>query len=138
MARAGRPGGSDIDEVVIDASAALAYAKREQGMERVRGVLRGALISAVNFAEIVGKLALEGHDANRIGVKLIGLGLVVESFTLDDARTVGALARPSRHLGLSLADCACLALASRTGRTVLTSDRTMAKADVGVRVELIR
>ena len=138
MAPARRGGGQGIDAVVVDASAVLAYAKREPGTDRVRGVLSGALISAVNFAEVTGKLAIEGHDARRIGTKLIGLGLVVEPFTVDDARVTGELAPASRRLGLSLADRACLALAQRTGRIVLTADRAMAKSELGVDVELIR
>lgn len=50
---------------------------------------------------------------------------------------VGATALEGR-LGLSLADRACLALASRAGRTVLTADRAMAKSKLDVTVELIR
>lgn len=123
---------------MVDASAVLAYAKREPGTDRVRGVLSGALISAANFAEVTGKLAVEGHDARRIGTRLIGFGLVVEPFTLDDARVTGELAPASRQLGLSLADRACLALARRMGRVVLTADRALAAADLGVQVELIR
>lgn len=123
---------------MIDASAALAYAKREAGSERVRVVLGGALMSAVNFAEVMGKLTLQGHDANRIGAKLVGLGLVVEPFLWADAQVVGALAPGARRLGLSLADRACLALALRSGGRVLTTDRAMAEADLGVHVELIR
>lgn len=123
---------------MIDASAVLAYAKREAGFERVRPAIDGALISSVNFAEVIGKLALEGHDADRLGAKLVGLGLVVEPFTWADAKVTGALAPGSRALGLSLADRACLALARRVDRPVLTADRAMAKADLGVLVELIR
>lgn len=51
---------------------------------------------------------------------------------------VGATALEGRSLGLSLADRACLALASRAGRTVLTADRAMAKSKLDVTVELIR
>ena len=138
MAPARRDGGQGIDAFVLDASAVLAYAKHEPGTDRVRGVLSGAMISAVNFAEVTGKLAAEGHDARRTGTKLIGLGLVVESFTVDDARVTGELAPATRRLGLSLADRACLALAQRTGRVVLTADRAMANSDFGVDVELIR
>ena len=138
MASSGRGGGQAIGAVVFDASAVLAYAKREVGTDRVRSLLDGALISAVNFAEVAGKLALEGHDARRICTRLIGFGLAVEPFTVEDARAIGELAPASQRLGLSLADCACLALGGRTGRVVLTTDRAMAQSDLGVQVELIR
>ena len=138
MGGSNRSRGAVIQPVVIDASAVLAYAKRETGCERVRPAIDGALISSVNFAEVIGKLALEGHDADRLGAKLVGLGLVVEPFTWADAKVTGALAPGSRTLGLSLADRACLALARRVGRPVLTADRAMAKADLCVTVELIR
>lgn len=107
-------------------------------MERVRAVLDGALISAVNYAEVVGKLALHGHDGERLGRKLVGLGLVVEPFTQADAAEVGALAAAARPHGLSLADRACLVLARRTGRPALTADRAMTALEMGARVELIR
>jgi PIN domain nuclease of toxin-antitoxin system len=44
----------------------------------------------------------------------------------------------TRHLGLSLADRACLALARRRSARVVTADRTWAGLAVGVEIETIR
>jgi PIN domain nuclease of toxin-antitoxin system len=47
--------------------------------------------------------------------------------------------RPStRKLGLSLGDRACLALAARTRRQALTTDKDWAKLDTGIEIEVIR
>ncbi|MGH2470263.1 MAG: VapC toxin family PIN domain ribonuclease, partial [Chloroflexota bacterium] len=43
-----------------------------------------------------------------------------------------------RHVGLSLGDRACFALAGRLGLSALTADRTWIDLDIGVVVEVIR
>jgi PIN domain nuclease of toxin-antitoxin system len=45
-----------VAEVVLDASALLAFLQREPGLDRVRAVLPEAVIGSVNFAEVVTKL----------------------------------------------------------------------------------
>jgi PIN domain nuclease of toxin-antitoxin system len=56
----------------------------------------------------------------------------------DLAHRTGRLWPVTAHLGLSLADRACLALAMREGLPVLTGDRAWATLDLGVDVVLIR
>jgi len=122
----------------LDASALLAYLQREPGWERVRTALReGAVISAVNLAEVLGKLKGRGKNPEPILVRLLALGLVVVPFTLGEARLAGELDPPTRALGLSLGDRACLATAARLGITALTTDRAW-KAVPEARVEIIR
>ena len=55
-----------------------------------------------------------------------------------DAEIAAALWTLTRAAGLSFGDRSCLALASRLGVPVLTTDRAWAKVDVGVPIELIR
>jgi len=50
------------------------------------------------------------------------------------AETAARLGRPTRSLG----DRACLALATARGLPVLSADRSWARRDVGVEVQLIR
>mgnify|MGYP006271774851 CR=1 FL=1 len=127
------------DPVLLDASAALAYVKREPGGERVRASLPMAAINTVNLAEVVGRIERQGSDGVRLARKLRGLGVEVEEFTFEDALVAGQLEPGSRSRGLSLADRSCLAVAARTGRLVLTTDRGLAElAPESVRVELIR
>jgi len=102
---------------LLDASALLAYLQREPGFEAVREALReGAAISAVNLAEVAGKLKARGKDPERIVRRLLAMGLEVLPFTLEEALEAGALDLLTRPLGLSLGDRACLAAGKVRGR----------------------
>ena len=48
--------------VVLDASALLAMLLHEPGHDKVRAVLRGAAVSAVNMSEVYAKAAEKGLD----------------------------------------------------------------------------
>ena len=70
-----------------------------------------------------------------------GLGgylLTVVPFGPADAVAAARLRAPTRALGLSLGDRACLAVALRFGTAALTADRAWATLDVGVEVRLLR
>lgn len=54
---------------------------------------------------------------------LQALGLVVETFTPEDAEIAGRLWEQTRQYGLSLGDRACLSLGLRLNVPVLTCDR---------------
>jgi len=124
---------------VLDASALLAYLHDEPGADRVREALsHDALISAVNLAETLAKLGDEGHDPeevlDRIGVLPFDVVPFDEGHALDSA----LLRARTATAGLSLGDRACLALARRLGRTVLTTDRAWSGLVPGLEVEVIR
>ncbi|BCP99150.1 hypothetical protein TthAA37_24460 (plasmid) [Thermus thermophilus] len=124
---------------LLDASALLAYLQREPGFEAVREALReGAAISAVNLAEVAGKLKARGKDPERIVRRLLAMGLEVLPFTLEEALEAGALDPLTRPLGLSLGDRACLAAGKVRGLAVLTADRTWAGVVPGVDVVVVR
>lgn len=117
----------------------LAYVYREPGHERARAALAGgAAICSVNLAEVHSTLEEDGVPSSEIVERLRITGLDVEPFDAGDAATAGRLRPSTRALGLSLADRACLALAIRLGRPVLTTDRDLARAEVGVEVHTIR
>jgi PIN domain nuclease of toxin-antitoxin system len=87
---------------LLDASALLAYLQREPGFVAVQEALReGAGISAVNLAEVVGKLKAKGKDPDRILRRLLAMGLEVLPFTLEEALEAGALDPLTRPLGLA-------------------------------------
>jgi PIN domain nuclease of toxin-antitoxin system len=130
--------GTPIAAEVLDASAVLAHIGCEPGHERAWEALARGVISSVNLAEVHSTLAARGLPSDPIISRLLVTGLEVAPFDGADAALVGRLRPPTHSLGLSLADRACLALAIRLGRSVLTTDRDLAKADVGVAVELIR
>ena len=129
---------------VLDASALLAYLQGEPGAEHVAEALtRPAAISAVNYAEALAKLAEDGETAEQLAQRfetegLVGGVVAVESVLAEDATTIASLRRPTRHLGLSIADRTCLALALRLGLPVMTADRTWAELGLDVEVQAIR
>ena len=66
--------------VVLDASAVLAYLQDEEGCEKVHVVLSEgrAVISTVNYAEVVGKLLEAGLSESSVKTVMENLELQVE------------------------------------------------------------
>lgn len=124
--------------VVLDASALLAYLRTEPGSEAVDGVLGSALISSVNWAEVLQKSLSAGVEVEGLRQELQALGLAVEPFSAGDADTAAMLWPQTRNLGLSLADRACLSLALRLNLPVLTCDPLWAELTLPLRIQLLR
>lgn len=127
-----------MSRVVLDASALLALLNQEQGAERVAPLLADAVISTVNLAEVVTRLALAGMPEAAIRDTLALLPLESVPFDVEEAVDVGLLAPATRPSGLSLGDRACLVLACRFGAAAVTADQAWTGIDAGVPVELIR
>jgi len=124
---------------VLDASALLAWLHREPGLEIVEASLARSVISSVNWAEVLQKIIARGDRVPEdVGRDLRYVGLVVISFSVDDAGITARLWSMGRQVGLSLGDRACLSLAQRLGLPVLTADRRWATLEMGVEVHLIR
>ena len=127
-----------MTDVVLDASAVLAFLRREPGGEAVRPHLRGGRLSAVNYSEVLAKAAELGIAQPIAESAMNELG--VERVPFDDRHAaVAASLRPlTKPYGLSLADRACLALATLARLPVLTSDRRWSEAGLEVEVWQIR
>src|SRR5438067_13646543 len=129
---------------VLDASAVLAYLQVEPGAPRVaQEIAHVALIGAVNWAEVLSKLAERGLvpaqvEADLRARHILDAGLQVVPFDAAQARAAGELRPLTRAAGLSLGDRACLALALTRQAGVLTTERRWAGVSVGVAVEVIR
>lgn len=123
---------------VLDASAVLATILPEQGGEMVRPLIARSLLGAVNLTEVATRLLDLGFAPAEVDRLLMRLEFTVIPFDEDLAVSAGRLRTQTRHLGLSVGDRACLALAQREGLPVLTGDRAWARLDVGVEVVLIR
>lgn len=125
---------------VLDTSAVLAYLWREPGWERVEAAMSGrdCVIGVVNVAEVLAKALDRGLPEDEARCLLDALD--VEKIAMDTEQALeSALLRPlTRHLGLSLGDRACLALAKLRGATVLTADRPWMQLELGVAIECIR
>jgi len=59
-------------------------------------------------------------------------------FGTTDAALTASLLPATRHLGLSLADRACLTLARSRHIAAMTADRPWMKLDIGVEIVCIR
>jgi len=127
-----------VSKVVLDASAILALLAGEPGADVVGACIPDAVVSTVNVAEVGAKLSDRGmadSDArNAVGT----LGLEVAMFDEEAAYATAALRGPTRPLGLSLGDRACLALGVARNLPVLTADRNWTGLRVGVEIRLIR
>ena len=122
----------------MDSSAVVAGVLEEPGGEEMASRDGPFLISAVNLCEVLERLAVGIVAESQTLAMLEDLCLVLVDFTPDLAATAARLKAPTRSVGLSLGDRACLALALREQTPVLTGDRAWSKVDVGVEVVLIR
>lgn len=125
-------------EAVLDASALIALLWDEAGGSAVEALLGKAVISAVNWAEVLQRYQAHGAASDGKRADLEALGVDVADFTAQDADLVARLRPSTRAIGLSLADRACLALAMRLGIAAHTADRVWADVDVGAEVVVIR
>jgi PIN domain nuclease of toxin-antitoxin system len=127
-----------MNSVVLDASAVLALLNDEVGAKIVQESLPGAIVSSVNFAEVVTRLALLGMPEKEIREALNILALDITPFDEEQAFLAGILANKTKQLGLSLGDRSCLALALGTGCEALTADKVWQTLEIGVEVRVIR
>ncbi len=135
--------------VVLDASAWLAYLLDEAGASAVEDlVVDGAVMSAVNLAEVCSRLADVRRDVATVleraaaalarseqprfvtsGLPVLPETVEVVPFTEADAWTIGGLRLATRDAGLSLGDRACLALARRLDASVVTTNKSWLDLD---------
>lgn len=124
---------------VLDSSAVLASFYGEAGADTVDEILRGAVISTVNVAEVISKLVERGMPADMAKSTLIDTGMEIVPFDLNHAEVTGHLRGKTRADGLSLGARACLALAKQINGRAVTADRAWtAVEDLGVDILLIR
>jgi PIN domain nuclease of toxin-antitoxin system len=130
--------------VVLDSSAFLAYLRGEPGADLVAQALGGgARMSAVNWAEVLSKVADSGKDPDKFSKLLrdqgiLGGALTIQPFEIGHARLTARMREDTRRLGLSLGDKACLALGKATGFPVLTADQVWSELGLGIEIRLIR
>jgi ribonuclease VapC len=124
---------------VFDASCVLAALFEEPGSATVVqlwGDYEG-VISAVNYAEVVTKLAERGATSEEIPIILEGIPLTVLPFEENDCIQVGLLRPITKTLGLSLGDRACIALGGKLSAAIITADKAW-KGIKGIDVVVVR
>jgi ribonuclease VapC len=127
-----------VSEVVLDASAVLALINEEPGGETVEALLDDAIISAVNWSEVIAVLTDAGFAIERAGARIAALDLEVVAFDQAQALAAGALRSATRSAGLSFGDRACLGLAGTRAAPVITADPRWASLPLDAEVRLIR
>jgi ribonuclease VapC len=123
--------------VVLDASALLALVRRESGAEEVARALGSARMSVINWAEVMDVALRESIDPDIVRA-LFSAGLEVVPLTTTQAELAAGIRYNVRPLGLSLADCCCLALAYDEARPVLTADSDWMSSSLDLDIRLIR
>lgn len=125
-------------DVVLDASAILAYLQGEPGADAVEPFVGRACASAVNIAEAGSRLADRGIDLVDIRRAVLLLCMQIVAFDEALAERTTMLRPATRRSGLSLGDRACLALAHQRRLPALTADRRWEGLDVDVEIRFIR
>lgn len=123
---------------IWDASALLLLLQQEPGWQELGPRLPGSTMSSVNLSEVATKLLTSGGALGTTREVLAGLPIEIHDFTADLAYLAAELRGPTKHLGLSLGDRACLALGLSMGGPILTADRAWLGVDLGVEIELVR
>jgi PIN domain nuclease of toxin-antitoxin system len=128
-----------MNEVVLDASAILAFLQMERGAEKLTDeILDHAVVSTVNLAEVQSKLVKKGYDPDEAWEDALSLRTVVATFTSEQAKIAGSLIAKTEKLGLSLGDRSCLALAIALKAPVYTTEQLWRELKVGVPIHVIR
>jgi ribonuclease VapC len=123
---------------VLDSSAILAVLNDERGADVVEAIMDDALISTVNYAEVVAKLVERGGTSMAAQSALQSMALTTVDFDIALAQRTGVLRGETIRRGLSLGDRACLALAEREGVPAMTGDRRWVGAVSSIEIRLIR
>ena len=125
---------------VLDASALLTVVLEETGADIVVEALRsGAVMSAVNVAEVAARLHQENWTESEVALVFDVLGIEIVPFDADGALLSGRYRPATQGLGLGLGDRACLATARIEKCPVLTADRIWAQLGIeGVDIRCIR
>ena len=128
-----------MDRIVLDASAILALIGNEPGADQLTSnLLSRAVASTVNLAEVQTKLVSHGWTSPQAWEDATSPVREILSFDEEQARVAGDLVTQTRHLGLSLGDRACLALAVVLDLPAYTAEKAWKKLRVSVPIHIIR
>ena len=125
---------------ILDTSALLAHLWQEPGEARVAQLLltEHCLLGATNLAEVVTKMTERGLPVSEVSTVVNSLNVDIIPLTQKQAEVAGILRQTTRHLGLSLGDRACLALAKTMDGIAITADRPWQALNLGIAIECIR
>jgi ribonuclease VapC len=106
--------------------------RAEPGAELVRSYSGEGMgiISAVNYQEVIQKLAYRGFEGEHLDIMLDALKLDVKPHDDVEAKIAASLCTMTAPFGCGLAERCCLALALRKGLPVLTTDQAWVKLQI--------
>lgn len=126
-----------MSKYVLDSSAILAVLNQETGAVKAIRYFPESVVSAVNAAEVLARLAEKSNDIKAAREAFDLLQLLVVDFDISQAERSAELRPLTKHLGLSLGDRSCLALAMLSKATAVTADRAWKKIKF-CKVDVIR
>lgn len=124
-------------ENILDASAVLAYLQNEKGKEKIELILETSAIGRVNATEVLTKLIEKGMSLDDAKEAFDNLDMQIIEFDENQSLKSAELRPLTKHLGLSLGDRCCLALAILENLPAVTADRNWAGLNV-CKIEVIR
>jgi len=127
-----------VTNTVLDASALLAFLNSEPGGDIVLGVLHNAIISAVNYSEVLKKTIERKGSAERVSEIIRDLAVAIIPFDEAHATAAATLYPEAKPHGMSFADRACLSLGVLRHSTVITAEGKMKLVRLPIKVRLIR
>lgn len=122
---------------VLDSSAILAVLNSENGAEKVAPLLPDSIVGCINVAEVLTKLVEKNISPEEALEDFLKLGVEIIEFDIEQAAKVAELRPLTKHLGLSLGDRSCLALAILKNAAAVTADKNWANLNF-CKIELIR
>jgi ribonuclease VapC len=110
----------------------------EPGAEIVRASIVGALMSAVNYSEVMKKTIERSVAVDTLHALVKSASLEIVPFDTSLAEASAEFYPATKAHGMSFADRACLALGIQRKLMVLTAERKMGIKSLPITVKLIR
>ena len=124
-------------ENVLDASAVLAYLYGETGADKVEPLFENSIISRINATEVLTKIVQDGLTIEEAKETFDKLNIEIAEFDKEQSLKAAELRPLTKHLGLSLGDRCCLALAILENLPAVTADKNWSSITL-CKIEIIR
>lgn len=119
------------NKVVLDASALLALIQNEKGADVIKPLLKGAIMSTINVAEVLTTLQRVDILPKEAIAFITDIVQEIVSFDIEQAQYVAELQPYVRYKGLSLGDSACLALGQKLQVPIYTAYKIWSELQLG-------
>ena len=124
--------------VVLDASALLALIQNEKGADVIKPLLKRAIMSTINVAEVLTALQRVDILPKEAIVLITDIIQEIVSFDLEQSQCVAELQPYVCHKSLSLGDRACLALGQKRQVPIYAADRIWSELQIdNITIKLI-